>query len=1157
MANKQGGGQSSKTVARQGVDDMVMLSQVTEESIVDNIRKRYENDLIYTYIGPVLISVNPYKNLQNSGNHLVPMYHGHFPHENPPHLYALAEEAYRAMKGEGENQCVLISGESGAGKTEAAKIIMGYVSFVTGSSDRVEYVKNVVLESNPVLEAFGNAKTLRNNNSSRFGKYFEIQFDAMGDPCGGKITNYLLEKSRVVYQQGGERNFHFFYNLLAGASDQDARNLQLYTADNFFYVNQGQAYTVDGIDDVQDYQDVRNAMNVVGMSAQEQSSLLQLVAGILHMGNVSFREDRKGGASVEDPGVFQLASSLLGVDPATLTNALVFRTIQTGGTGQSNRSSTYNVPQNASQANGAKDALSREIYFRLFDWIVLKINTALNKYKAPFKSVIGILDIYGFEIFQHNGFEQFCINYVNEKLQQYFIELTLKAEQEEYVKEGIKWTPIKYFNNAIVCELIEGKIGVFGLLDDICYTIHAQTGSGTDTRFLEKCSGLFGQHPHFRAFNGAFQVKHYAGDVSYEVEGFSDKNKDTLFGDVIQALQCSSNQFLVSLFPEDVATPQKKRPTTAGYKIKTSCGALMTALSACSPHYVRCIKPNDEKKYHAWDVPRVTHQVKYLGLLENVRVRRAGFAYRAPFERFVNRYKKLSKNTWGIWGEWTGSAIQGCETICRDLQLEAGQWQMGKTKIFIRHPETLFFLEEQVERKDFDCASKIQKAWKKWKLAKRALEQRAYIANIFRGQKERQRYSVNRNYIGDYMNYDCNYALQDLIRQHSGQEGVIFSDQIVKLNRRNKPERRDFVITDQAFYIVARALKDNRPFYKLTRRTALADIERLSLSTLQDNYIVMHIPREYDNLMENDKKTEMVAILLEYYQALTGRQLPIQFTDRVQYKIKSGDTRELQFTRNESAQTAQLKKAGKTLRVEISSGLPKDTDSTPQGLYQRAQGGGGPPRGGGAARGRGGQPPRGGGGAPRGGGGQPQPQQAQQPARGGAVAPQQQRGGAMSQPQRGGGSAAPARGGGPATNGGAGPAAQRGGPAAARGGPGTGGPQRGGPAQVGGGGQPGRGGPAQGGGQRGGAAAAQQQPARGGGMPGRGGGRGGGAAPPPGRSQQPSCTAQFDYEAQTPDELSFREGDSILIHQKDPGGWWEGELNGKRGWVPANYVKEN
>jgi len=1117
---------SNKTVAKQGVDDLVMLPKVTEEAIVENIRKRYENDLIYTYIGPVLISMNPYKDLKNTGEHIVTNYRGRFPHENPPHAYALAEEAYRTMKGEGLNQCILISGESGAGKTEAAKIIMSYVSFVTGKSERVEYVKSVVLESNPLLEAFGNAKTIRNNNSSRFGKYFEIQFDAYGDPSGGKITNYLLEKSRVVYQQENERNFHFFYNLLSGADDQTVQSLSLYTADNYFYTNQGQSYTVEGMDDSSDYRDVRNSMSVVGIPNDEQENIVMLIAGVLHLGNVAFSQDGKGNAAVGDPNVLNFAASMLSVDPYTLTNAMLFRVIQTGGSG-ARGGSTYNVPQNPQQALGAKDALSREIYSRLFDWIVNKINTSLGKYQTPFKSVLGILDIYGFEIFGRNGFEQFCINYVNEKLQQYFIELTLKAEQEEYVREGIKWTEIKYFNNQVVVELIEGKVGIFSLLDDICFTIHASGGASTDLKFLEKLTGSFSNHQHFRKFNGAFQVKHYAGDVTYEVEGFSDKNKDTLFSDLIETVQCSGNQFLVSLFPENVtASAQKKRPTTAGFKIKTSAIALMQALSQCQPHYIRCVKPNDNKRYQDWDAARVQHQVKYLGLLENVRVRRAGFAYRAPFERFLHRYKKLSKQTWGMWGEWSGSALDGSTTICKDLQLDPEEWKVGKTKMFIRRPETLFFLEEGIERKDFECACKIQKAWKKWKMAKKALEQKMLIYNLFRGKKERQRLSVQRAYAGDYVNYDYNFPLQDIVQKAGRQEVVLFADQVSKLNRRNKPERRDFIITDQAFYVIARATKDNQVVYKLTRRTALADVQSLSLSGLQDNYLVMHVPNEYDNMIENDKKTEIAAVLLESIASLTGRQLPINFSDQINYKIKSGDQRALQFSRNEGASNGPiLKKAGITLKVEIASGLDKNTDVTPQ-----APSGGGSSLGGGGAsssRGRGG------------------------PARGAAAAG----------PTRGGpaGAAGPARGG-PAAGAG-GPA--RGGPVGAagpaRGGPvGAAGPARGGPVGAGG---PARGGPVgAGGAARGGpAGAGAAGPARGGpvGRGGPAGGRGGAAAaPPPPKPAVPTATALYDYTAQTEDELSFAEGDVIQIIQKDPGGWWEGQLKDKRGWVPANYLKE-
>src|SRR3989338_7810054 len=271
-----------------GVEDLVMLPKVTEEAIIENLQKRYMQDLIYTNIGPVLISINPYRNLGIGTPEYVHTYQGKFRHELPPHIFALAEETYRAMKGEGTNQCVIISGESGAGKTEAAKLIMQYISAVSGSSAAVEFIKHVILESNPLLEAFGNAKTLRNNNSSRFGKYFEIKFDRAGDPCGGRITNYLLEKSRVVFQTPGERNFHAFYQLLTGASQAQAQELSLYDAEYFHYVNQSGCYKVDNVDDRQEFADTCNAMQVIGIPAAQQAGVWRTTAAILHIGNIAF-----------------------------------------------------------------------------------------------------------------------------------------------------------------------------------------------------------------------------------------------------------------------------------------------------------------------------------------------------------------------------------------------------------------------------------------------------------------------------------------------------------------------------------------------------------------------------------------------------------------------------------------------------------------------------------------------------------------------------------------------------------------------------------------------------------------------------------------------------------------------------------------------------
>lgn len=443
---------------------------------------------------------------------------------------------------------------------------MKFISLVSGSGDQINYVKNVILESNPLLEAFGNAKTLRNNNSSRFGKYFEIQFDRLGDPVGGKINHYLLEKSRVVKRITGERAYHIFYQFLSGADAQTQQYYQLYEAQHFGFLNQSECYTVDGVNDVQEYADTVHAMQTVGITADEQSCLWGMLAGILHFGNVYFTEDAKGNAAVHDAGPVQLAAQMWNTDAAALQRALTFRTVTTG---VGDKAETYNVPSNLVQAYAARDSLAKTIYSRIFDFIVEKTNQALSRYQMAYSVVIGVLDIYGFEIFKVNGFEQFCINYVNEKLQQLFIELTLRAEQEEYASEGIQWTPIKFFNNKIVCELIEGKKppGIFSVLDDVCATMHSEA-EGVDYKFLDKISGFFSGHLHFRKMDTAFEIKHYAGEVVYEVQGFCEKNKDAITNDLIEVMQCSQNFLLVSLFPEDTSVKQSKRPTTAGFKIK-------------------------------------------------------------------------------------------------------------------------------------------------------------------------------------------------------------------------------------------------------------------------------------------------------------------------------------------------------------------------------------------------------------------------------------------------------------------------------------------------------------------------------------------------------------------------------------------------------------
>ncbi|XP_017753376.1 PREDICTED: unconventional myosin-Ie-like [Eufriesea mexicana] len=417
----------SQNVKVSGVDDMVLLPKVTEDAITENLRKRYMDDYIFTCIGSVLVSVNPFKQMPYFGEKEIEIYQGSVPYENPPHVFGLADNMYRNMLIDKESQCVIISGESGAGKTVTAKYIMSYISKISGGGAKVQKVKNVILESNPLLEAFGNAKTVRNNNSSRFGKYVEMQFGAGGQPNGGKISNFLLEKSRVTCHNFGERNFHVFYQLATGANQQMKSEYGLTNLDYYYYLNHGGDHRVDDINDAQDFQATLKGLSIMGISDLEVNDIFRLVAGVLHIGNIQFVENGNY-SQIADKQYLDFPAYLLEISADQLAHKLISREFESKWGSQSE---SVDVTLNVEQALYTRDALAKDIYARLFDYLVKKVNSAMETNAEGLE--IGILDIYGFEIFDKNGFEQFCINFVNEKLQQIFIELTLKAEQIYYV----------------------------------------------------------------------------------------------------------------------------------------------------------------------------------------------------------------------------------------------------------------------------------------------------------------------------------------------------------------------------------------------------------------------------------------------------------------------------------------------------------------------------------------------------------------------------------------------------------------------------------------------------------------------------------------------------------------------------------------------------
>nr|XP_020474253.1 unconventional myosin-Ih-like isoform X2 [Monopterus albus] len=723
---------SLTTRDRVGIQDFVLLDAYTSESaFLDNLRKRFYENLIYTYIGTLVVSVNPYKDLNIYS-------------QEQMDTYALADNVFRTMLSEFNNHFILISGESGSGKTEASKKILQFYAVSCRSTRLLNNVRDRLLLSNPVLEAFGNAKTLKNDNSSRFGKYMDIQFDHQGGAVGGHILSYLLEKSRVVHQNRGERNFHIFYQLVEGGEEELLRWLGLErNCQHYSYLVQGCCAKVSSINDKSDWKTVQKALSVIEFSQCDTEHLFGIIASVLHMGNIKFEADVQGYATLSNNQEMQWVSTLLGIPAQVLQHGLTHRKIEA-------KTEELFSPFSVDHAMYARDALAKAIYGRTFNWLVNKINESLANKDPSRKTVIGLLDIYGFEVFSVNSFEQFCINYCNEKLQQLFIELTLKSEQEEYKMEGIEWEPVPYFNNKIICNLVEEKYrGIISLLDEECL----RPGEATDLTFLEKMEEKIGRHPHFVTHKltdqktrktlerGDFRLLHYAGEVTYCVVGFLDKNNDLLYRNGKEVMRQSKNPIIQLCFPA-TEPDSKKRPETVVTQFKSSLAGLTEMLMSKEPWYVRCIKPNEAKQPGHFDDVLVRHQVKYLGLMEHLRVRRAGFAYRRKYEIFLQRYKPLCPDTWP---NWKGTAVEGVRCLIKHLGYKPEEYKMGRTKIFIRHPRTLFATEDAFQVCKHKLATRIQSKYKGYRVKGDFLKQKqaaTMIENCWRGlmaRKEREK----------------------------------------------------------------------------------------------------------------------------------------------------------------------------------------------------------------------------------------------------------------------------------------------------------------------------------------------------------------------------------------------------------------------------------
>ncbi|XP_038136448.1 unconventional myosin-Vb isoform X3 [Cyprinodon tularosa] len=722
-----------------GENDLTALSYLHEPAVLHNLRVRFlESNNIYTYCGIVLVAINPYEQLQIYGEEVITAYSGQNMGDMDPHIFAVAEEAYKQMARDEKNQSIIVSGESGAGKTVSAKYAMRYFATVGGSSSDAN-VEEKVLASNPIMEAIGNAKTTRNDNSSRFGKYIQIVFSRHYHIIGANMRTYLLEKSRVVFQAEEERNYHIFYQLCASATLPEFKELGLTSAEDFTYTSLGENIFIEGVNDAEDLKRTREAFTLLGIKESNQSGIFKILASILHLGNVEIISERDGESCHVGRNDVHLEHfcRLLGVELKQMDHWLCHRKLATA-------SETYVKTMSCKQANNARDALAKHIYARLFDWIVEHINKALQT-SSKQHSFIGVLDIYGFETFEVNSFEQFCINYANEKLQQQFNSHVFKLEQEEYMKEQIPWTLIDFYDNQPCIDLIEARLGILDLLDEEC-----KVPKGTDQNWAQK---LYKQHSgsaHFqkpRMSNTSFIIIHFADKVEYQCEGFLEKNRDTVYEEQINILKASQFQLVADLFQEkdDLPSsksskvnvrslktvpkvPNKEHRKTVGHQFRSSLHLLMDTLNATTPHYVRCIKPNDFKEAFSFDSRRAVQQLRACGVLETIRISAAGYPSRWTYPDFFSRYRVLMRKS----DLSSADKKQVCKNLLETLIKEPDMFQFGKTKIFFRAGQVAYLEKLRTDKFRSACI-KIQKTVRGWL-------QRIRYRKIRRAALELQRY---------------------------------------------------------------------------------------------------------------------------------------------------------------------------------------------------------------------------------------------------------------------------------------------------------------------------------------------------------------------------------------------------------------------------------
>jgi len=849
-------------------DDMAELTHLNEASVVHNLHQRYQADLIYTYSGLFLVTVNPYTPLPIYGRDYINMYKGRNREDTKPHIFAMADEAYRNLVDEGTNQSILVTGESGAGKTENTKKVIQYLAAVAVSdTPRAKSVgrqhsnlSEQILRANPILEAFGNAQTVRNNNSSRFGKFIRIEFTRTGQIAGAFIDWYLLEKSRVVRLSSNERNYHIFYQLLRGADPAMRRDFLLGSmgVEDFEYIRHGNDM-ISGVSDTDEWNSLLEAFHVMNFSDQEQKAVLQTIAGMLHLGNItvmkeSLRADQAALAPNAEESV-RKACHLLGIDSSAFTKALLHPRVRAGH-------EWVEKVQTPEQVRLAIDALAKGIYERGFGDLVNRINKQLDRTSsgafADDTSFIGVLDIAGFEIFEENSFEQLCINYTNEKLQQFFNHHMFVLEQEEYAREQIEWKFIDFGRDLQpTIDLIEvtNPIGIFSCLDE-----DSVMPKATDKSFTEKLHHLWDRKtPKYKRslLKQGFMLTHYAAEVEYSTEGWLEKNKDPLNDNITRLLAASGNKHVSNLFSDCADTDhagegaarnrvKKGLFRTVAQRHKEQLSTLMGQLHSTHPHFVRCILPNHKKKPKQFSAPLVLDQLRCNGVLEGIRIARTGFPNRLMFAEFRARYEVLCSNM--PRGYLEGQAA--CKLMLDKLNLDRSWYRVGLTKVFFR-AGVLAELEEQRDSLIRDIVERFQR------VARGFVQRRMFKKQQHRAEATRV---IQRNF-QVYLQMQANPWWRLFVRMRPLLGATRQSNEVKKREAEIKKLQEKMLLEEQS-----------RSKFEEERRRAEADIQRIQHTLESERALALDKEEIFRRLQDREADlTEKLQGALEDQDSLEGQ----------------------------------------------------------------------------------------------------------------------------------------------------------------------------------------------------------------------------------------------------------------------------------------------